>query len=423
MNKVRQPLIVGIFIAVFVALFYMTGCATAPPSQKEQTPEELQAIQDSINQVKLDSLRLLLSLGGEHYRQKNYDRALIYFRKIVYMDFGGIKDERLNRIYKYVGVCYTQKTPADDDSAAWAHLRGVEQVPDDPYNYEALIHIYKKQGKTDDAINMASALTGLVPDKAEYWAELAGLYMTNNDCDNCIPAMREAVKLDSNQKYQQDLTMYMKQCGIDTEQLIAEYKKLVEQDPANLQYRIDLSKNYISIGEYGKAAKHLEIVTQKDVTNIPALEMLGQCYQETEQSSKAVATYNKILAINPEDTKNLCNLSMSYTAMGNYSTALSKVGQALSLDPQYGLAFITKGMIYETAADKCSDASDKITFHDKLTYELAYKEYLNAAKDIQWRSEANRRMAYVKPLLPTKSDQFMNRGVTRPEGPCYQWIP
>jgi tetratricopeptide (TPR) repeat protein len=422
-HKTRQLALFVSLITLFMVFFLVNGCVT--PAPKELTPEQLQAIQDSIMQVKKDSLNLLWSLGYEHYKQKNYAKAKPYFRKIAFMDFIGLKDRRLEKVYSYLGTCYMQQKPeADPDSAEWAHLRGIDQLPDYPYNYEILEYIYATRGDYEKAIEMATALTGLVPDTALYWVKLSDDYMAIDNCDEALAAIRQASTIDpQNKDILQKMSERQKDCGVDTDEIIKSLEELVKQEPDNIRHHIDLARNYMEILEFRKAANHLESAIALEPENVNALDMLGNCYQEIGQYSKAVDAYQKILLMNPDDIGALCNMAVAYSSMGNYTSALSKVQKAQSIDPEYGWVFITKGMIYEAAADKCSNASGKMSFDDKLTYELAFKEYQKATKDIRTRSEANRRIGYVRPLIPTKADVFMHKNQVRPEGPCYEWIP
>ena len=403
--------------------FLINGCVT--PAPKEMTPEQLQAIQDSIMQVKKDSLNLLWSLGYEHYKQHNYAKAKPYFRKIAFMDFMGLKDRRLEKVYSYLGTCYMQQKPeADPDSAEWAHLRGIDQLPDYPYNYEILGYIYETRGDYQKAVDMYTVLTGLVPDTSLYWVKISDNEMALDNCDEALAAIRQAATIDpQNKDILQKMSERQKECGVDTDEIIKSLEQLVKQEPDNVTHQIDLARNYIEILEFQKAATHLEAAIALQPENLTALDMLGNSYQETGQYSKAVGIYQKILEFNPDDVGALCNMAVAYSSMGNYTSALSRVHKAQAIDPTYGWAFITKGMIYEAAADKCSNASGKLTFDDKLTYELAYNEYQKATNDIRTRSEARRRIGYVKPLIPTKADLFMHKNQVRPEGPCYEWIP
>jgi len=422
-HKTKQFFIFTGFLAILSVTFLMNSCVTPPP--KELTPEQRQAIQDSIMQVKKDSLNLLWSLGYEHYKQDNFTNAKKYFRKIAFMDFMGLKDRRLKKVYQYLGTCYMHQDPADPDSAEWSYIRGTEQLPDYPYNYEMLAYIYKTRGETEKAIEMYTTLTGLIPDTSLYWVELGELMILNDNCEDGITAIREGLSRDpNNPDILQKLSGHMKDCGVDTEEIIQSLEKLVKQDPENIQHRIDLARNHMDLFEFRKAVSHLEKAMEVAPDNLTILELSGHCYQEIGQYSKAVNAYRSILTLQAENLGALCNMAIAYSSMGNYTAALSQVSKAKAINPDYGYIYITRGIIYETAADKCTETKDgKIEFSDKLTYELAYHEYVKATKDISTKSDANRRIGYVKPLLPTRADMFMHKGQTRPEGPCYEWIP
>ncbi|MBN1781736.1 tetratricopeptide repeat protein [bacterium] len=421
MHKIKQLGIVAGVLLVLTAIFLLNGCT--PPAPKELTPEQRQAIQDSLMKQKTDSLNLLWSLGYEHYKQKNYGNAKKYFRQIAFMDFMGLNDRRLQKVYQYLGTCYIQMEPADWDSAEWSYIRGTEQLPDYPYNFEMLGYIYKTRGEIQKAIDMYSILTGLVPDTSLYWVELGDMQIADGNCEDGIASFREAVALEpKNPDIHEKLSEHMKDCGIDTDQIIESLKILVNQDPGNVRHRVDLAKNYMDIGEYREAASNLEVAISNEPENIQALDLSGRCYLETGPYSKAVDAFTKIQTLKPDDKNNLCNLAMAYTAQGQYASAMSHVRKALALDPDYGLTYITRGLIYETAADKCAEAkNNKLSFSDKLVYELAYNEYVKATRDLSKKQEANQRIGYVKPLLPTKADLFMHRNETI-SGPCYEWI-
>ncbi|MBN2102543.1 tetratricopeptide repeat protein [bacterium] len=423
MHKIKQLIIFAGLLGILSMLFLVNSCVTTPP--KELTPEQRQAIQDSVMQAKKDSLNLLWSLGYEHYKQKSYENAKKYFRKIAFMDFMGLKDRRLQKVYQYLGTCYMHQETADPDSAEWSYIRGIEQLPDYPYNYEMLAYIYKTRGETEKAIEMYTTLTGLIPDTSLYWVELGKLLVLENNCDDGITALREGVAREpDNSDILQTLSESMKDCGVDTEEIIQSLEALVNQEPDNIQHRIDLARNYMDIFEFRKASVHLETASALEPENLTVLELVGKCYQEIGQYSKAVDAYNKILTIQPKNLGALCNMAIAYSSKSQYTAALSQVNKANAINPDYGYVYITRGIIFETAADKCTEAKDgKIEFSDKLAYELAYKEYVRATKDISTKSEANRRIGYVKPLLPTRADIFMNKGQIRPEGSCYEWIP
>jgi len=398
---------------------HIWGCA-GTGAGKTLTPEQQQALQDSLIRMHKIELAKLWSSGYEPYKQGDYQKAKYYFKQVTEKDTSGIYGKIL---YQLLGDTFLRLEKPD--SAEWAYKIGVQRLPD-PYFYKALGYIYKAQSKTDEAIEMYKILIDLEPDSASHYRNLGELYINNDDQNNAILAYQTAVKLDPNDfKSKEILGTLLAKSG-DIERVIETQKSLVESYPENTKYRMDLAQTYFDIGEFEKAIEQLKILLPKEPSTVPdirILEMLGESYQQTNRFNNAVATYNQILQSKPDDKKNLCNLAIAYTSLEKYTTAISQVQKVLRIDPKYGLAYLTMGIIYETSAEKCvARAGGKISFDDKLVYKLAYDEYIQAKNDLEWKREAEKHLNYVQTLIPTKEDYFMHKNQSTPRGACYEWI-
>ena len=408
-----------VMFLAFAIQFNFLGCAGTQSKKEVLTPERRKAIQDSLYKVQKRKLDLLFSLGWEPYKQHNYKKAKKYFKRLVEQDTSGIHGKI---VYQALGTCYLQLN--QPDSAEWAYKMGIKRNPKSPYPYKALGYIYRAQQRTDEAIEMYKKLIELEPDSASYYRHLGELYVKAGEQDKAIDAYQKAVELDPNNKQSQEvLSTLLAQTG-DMDRIIAQQKTLVERYPNEIKYRLDLAQSYHKTGDFTNAIEQLKLVIAKEPNNIFALELLGDSYQQTNKFLSAAKIYKHILQINPKDKKNLCNLALTYTSLGKYTTAMRAVRKALAIDPHYGLAYITRGTIYETAAEKCINArkGGKITFDDKLVYKLAYNEYAKAKRDLEWKTEAEKHMKYLETMIPTKEDYFMHKGQKRPRGTCYQWI-
>lgn len=417
-KKTQLTVFVSILILLCIAS-YLTfmGCAGSQP--KELTPEQKQALEDSLYRVHKGIIALKWSLGYEPYKQGDYAKAKKYFGQVARMDTTGVYGKIL---YQLLGDCYVRLN--EPDSAEWAYQTGVARLPDNPYFYKALSYIYRVGGRTDEAIQMYVTLTTLEPDSASHYAALGELYVNVDDVDAAIENLNTAVQLNPNDiKSQEILSNLLSSVG-DIDQMIATQEGLVDNEPSNMKYRLDLAQSYHKAGYFEKAIEQLTVVVQNEPGNVLALEFLGDSYQQVEQYSDGVSVYQKILEMNPEDKKNICNLALCYTNLGRYTTAMTQIRNALRIDSSYGLAYLTRGIIYETAAERCIDnkTDGRIDFEDKLVYKLAFNQFQRAKDDLQWKSDAERRASYVQPYLPTRSDYFMNDERKTPRGSCYEWI-
>lgn len=418
MSKFQRQgvLFISLVLLLFAAL-YIFGCATTQP--KTLTPEQQKARQDSLDLEHKKKLNLQWSFGYEPFKQGDYARAKKYFKRVAELDTGGVFGKVL---YQRLGRCYLEL--GQPDSAEWAYLTGIQNRPDDAYNYIMMDYILEQSGRYEEAVPYLVKATDLEPDNAGYFKKLGERYVNIDDPDAAIEAYQKAVDLDPTDSEAQTTLANLVEQYLDLDQLIATLLSAVEEFPDDMKKRTDLAEAYLKAGDPAKASQQLKTVIEKEPDNVYALEYLGESYQQLEQYNNAVGTYKKILELHPDDKKNMCNLALSYRSLKQFATAMRYANKALALDSRYGLAFLTRGMIYEASADYCVDQNPdkKILFDDKLVYKLAYDEYVKAKKDLNWSTDASNRMVYVEPIIPTKSDYFMNKDVTTPRSACYDWI-
>lgn len=411
---------VGICIAILILWtliinLHFFGCASTGPKE-ELSPERRQAIQDSLNAEHAKRIALWFSFGYEPYKQGNYERAKNWFYRVAKSDTGGIADKRL---YEFLGTCYLQLLIPD--SAQWAYELGIERNPSSPYSYKALGYIYRMEGETERAIELYQRLIKLEPDSTNNYRTLGELYIDLNEPDNAIKAFQEIIQRDPNDKDAQDMLSQLLANDIDA--VITHRENMITQFPDDMKLRQDLADAYIQVGEFDKAIVQLEMVISKEPDNLAALKMLGESYQETDQFNKAITTFNKILSIIPDDKATFCSLAIAQASLGRFSSAIQNANKSLSLDSQYSVAFMTRGFIYEKAADKCVAENDgKRTFDDQLVYKMAYDEYNKAKMSLTTQREATRAANALVNIIPTREDIFMHPDKTRPETSCYNWI-
>jgi hypothetical protein len=122
------------FSGMAVFLYFINACT--PQAAIKKNSGQNQVLQDSIMHVKRDSLNMLWGPGYNQYKLKNWVDAKKYFHKIVLMDFDGIKDARLKKVYNFLSTCYIEMEPANWDSAAWVLRRGIESNQGDAHFIE-----------------------------------------------------------------------------------------------------------------------------------------------------------------------------------------------------------------------------------------------------------------------------------------------
>jgi len=408
----------NIVLILAIAQLYFNSCGgTGTTTKPGLTPEQKKAKQDSILKEHKKKIDMYMSFGWEPFKQGNYEKAKKYFRRVAKIDTTGIYGKIL---YQNLGTCYLQLN--QPDSAEWAYKMGIRNVPEDPYNYRVLGYLYSRQGKDENAIEMYGKATELQPDSAETFHQLGKLYAKTYQNQKAIEAYQKAVSLEpTNKEYQEILSNLLSSTG-NTAKIIKQKRQMVKLEPDNMSYRFQLAKSFHTAAKFDSAIANLKIVIKNQPDNTEAMELMGDSYQNINKFNQAIDVYNTIIEKNPNDKKNICNLASCYTSLGSYTTARRIVNKALRIDNQYGLAFLTLGKIYETAADRnVAKNEGKTTYDDRLVYKIAYDYYLKAKNDFAYKREAESRLKSLEPVVPTKDDRFLHDYDT-PKSEAYSWI-
>lgn len=409
------------FLLMWVAVAtMMTGCATTGVEQKPQiSPERQKAIQDSLRKVYEFELNKSWSLGFENYKNKMYKDALRHFWRVAELD----TIKRFPTLYRYLGDSYIKLQKPD--SAEIVYRIATEKYPDNPFYHRSLGWLLTGKHENDQAIKEYQKAIELdsIPRPDDYRA-LGNLLVQEDRQEEAIEVYKKLVELEpDNAEAQSVLAQLLQATGQEDEALEAQESAL-KKDPKNTKLMYSLGEAYFKRSEFQKAVEKFEMYLKYKPEDVFALEYLGNSLQNLGEFRKAIGVYEKILAIQPDNKKAYCEMATCYRELGNFPKARSIVRKALKIDPNYGLAHIVLGEIYEDTADNCINKRAKkiVNFDDKLVYEMAYKEYQKATKDIQFADEARKKMSYVQPDIPTKEDRFMHPNQTKARLDCYKWI-
>lgn len=377
-----------------------------------------QAYLDSLRKAYELELAKFWSFGYENYKNKQYADATKHFWKVVQLD----TINKFPRVYRYLAQCYFQLQKPD--SAEYVLKQGVEQHPEDDHLHRMLGYIYAQKEQTDLAITEYEKVVQLEPESIDDWKQLAVLYVKADRLEDAIKAYNTILqKNPDDEEVRKTLSALYEATG-SSEEAIAMKEQVREQEPENAQVRFELGKIYFDRGDYEKAIERFQELLKLTPDDLKAMEYLGNSYQKLEQYTKAIQIYKQILQKQPDNKKIMADISRAYKDLGNFTQARSYAYESLAIDRQYGLGWIALGESFEASAEKCvGKKQGKIDFDDKMVYELAYQKYRMALSDLEFKSEAERKISYLKPVLPTTEDVFMHRRQKRPKAECYKWIP
>ncbi|MCI0495645.1 tetratricopeptide repeat protein [candidate division KSB1 bacterium] len=420
MRPSKNLLIILAISALVGSIIFTFGCA---PTTQQVNPDNesarLKAKQDSLkNAAYIFELSKAWSTAYEYYKNKTYASSIQPFWRVIELD----TIDRFKDKYSLLSDAYIKLN--SPDSAQMVLEMGVKEYPGNAHLHRTLAYFYDGRGQVEDAIKEYETATEIDDKQISDWKALGNLYIKNDQVDEAIKAFEKVSILDpKDQDAQRTLSKLFKSTG-DSDAAIKRMEEVKKLDPKNVENIFSLGREYFTNGDYDNAIVNFEYLLQIKPGDASAMEYLGNALQNKGNYTRAINIYKDIIKSTPDNKKILTDIATSYKGLGRFEEARSNARRALQIDPNYGLAYIVIGEIYEAAAEKCYTARGKKSpeFDDKLIYDLAYKQYEKATSDLQYRDIASRRMSYINDFRPTKEDLFFHKNQTKPKDPCYNWI-
>jgi tetratricopeptide (TPR) repeat protein len=354
------------------------------------------------------------SFGSEHYKNKNYIKALPYLWKV----FLNNDSRRASlSISKIADIYFTQKKI---DSTLIACYRGFVKFPDHQKLHYYAGFLQKELGKNSCAIPHYQVLVDSNPENVSYLATLAFLLFKEGQYEKAIEYQQKVVDLSpTDAKTREALAMYIQASGASPKDA---FKDAFLKDPAN---NFDAGRNWakfaIEEGSYTEALEPLNIIIAKEPKK-EDYRSRATAYENLSQFGNAVNDLKSRLALDPNNADIMLSIALDYSSLKNFSTANSWINRALNKRSGYGKAYITRGELYEYMVLYCQEQrGGKIKLEDKIVYELAMDVYAQAKRDLAFKSTAQTKINNLVPFVRTKEEKFMEPDA-KITSDCYSFL-
>jgi superkiller protein 3 len=222
------------------------------------------------------------------------------------------------------------------DQAALAYGRALAGDPGYTPARVAMVQVLVRQGKTDAALADAQKIVQEMPNNAQAQLTLGRLYLRKGDWQNAANALEVAARLAPGDAETQARLGTAEQYVGKKAEALAAYKRAVELDPKNIDYRTTYG---LILGLNGQANAGVEEL--KKVVATPGYNAsdgyvnLGWLYRNTEpkRTEESVAAYKKALELNPKEEQAALGMGWSYINQKNWDAAIPAFNQAIQIDP------------------------------------------------------------------------------------------
>ena len=177
-------------------------------------------------------------------------------------------------------------------------------------------------------------------------ANTAKIFFDNKDYDNAIDWYKKAIEKDENNSdlYFMLGKSYMNEInnvnfmskGIYASKAKGNLKTSVEKDPKNIDARYYLASYYFNAPFIGGGDKDEAWVQAEEILKLSPIkghEIKGQFYMQSKEYAKAIAEYDKVLDLDPENTHTYYLKGISYQQTKEHDKAYQSFEDALKIDP------------------------------------------------------------------------------------------
>jgi len=140
----------------------------------------------------------------------------------------------------------------------------------------------------------------------------------------------------------------------ETSHYLKKYKISEENKDFDYAYKaINQARIFIDKEEYEEALSCLEIATKTDflLIKMTAYYIIGFCYNELGNHSKAIEAYKQAIHINPDYLSAYSSLGGVYFGLGNFTEAVESFKQVIRINPNDTFAYNILGVSYLALAN------------------------------------------------------------------------
>lgn len=240
---------------------------------------------------------------------------------------------------------------------------GASDVSCDAHN--GIAKCYAAQGNLKKALVELKKANEFDQNDIQTLINMGYTYASLHDNVNAIDAFEKVLKIDSNNQI-----------------AITELKNLNENPATKLSKKLDKANKLQENGNFDEAIEIYQKLLDKYPNCIPALNNLGQVYDEMGELKKALECYDKVLELNPQSLPALNNKAMLCINLEDWQSASDSFSKYLEINPdnEYVLAnhafVLIKLEEYKKAVENCKK-SLKINPNNPGTYSnmaYAYEE-------------------------------------------------
>jgi len=404
-----------VFIAATVFTFSLASCAPKNADAKVSTP----AVADPETE---QQVKMYLSLGFENYKNKQYERALEHFKKVLELD------PQNETAFKYIADSYLRHPDTTFvDTALAFYADAISKFPDNPYFQSGRGYVCKKVAdnlqKRAESLDSAKATMCLIEsdtmmnsakrhfsravaikgDDVKSSSMLGYIYLASGKLDSSLYWYEYTTKQDPNNTDAWKILAKLYVARSDDAKSAEAFRNLARLMPDEPENILRQGQYLAKIGRFQDAAQILNNYIATHTDDYRGFQYLGLALAADGKFTEALEKFKQAEKLNSSSEKLFCDIAATYIEKKQYAGAQSYLAKARKVNPSYGFtAILEADLEVNQTLDKITDGT--VSMELKCELLVASRIYRRALRDPDWGSLAQSKLDRIAPFLPTAEE-------------------
>jgi len=242
-----------------------------------------------------------------------------------------------------------------------------------------LSDIYLSMGLLENCVESLNKVLELEPENTESILKLAEIHLILKQYKEALETTDKAIKIDKLNPLPYFIKAYTFAEAGDTLNAIKNYLEVIDKDQRNYDAYIQLGLIYSRTGN-PIAVDYLNNALKIDTESVEAMYAIAMFFQSQGDSDNAIAMYNRLLLIEPDNLYANYNLGyVNLVLLSDYETALGFFEKAIELQPNYFQAIYNLGYCNELLGEY---ATARNLYNAALEIEVNYDKAIEGLNRI-----------------------------------------
>src|SRR5579885_1815481 len=280
--------------------------STTPEDQNASEPDEVPG--DLSAQGYIDQ-------GNAAIEDGDYDAAVEAFSQAVRLAPDDAHAHyNLALAYQYTG---------NSEAAAAGYLRAIQHDPQLVEAYINLGNLYSDLGQHENALETFQRAHELRSDDADLYVNIGDAYRNLGLTDDAVQAYRQALMIDP------DHTIAAEMVAVGRERIAQEWKRILDAErhidaaPADITRYPTAVAAYVAARRYQDALSVSNQMLALEPDNPRCYSSLAEVYEAMDDAAQAIASWSKVVELEPDNTEAWEHLGTWQTSEGHLSEAIT----------------------------------------------------------------------------------------------------